>query len=133
MPALVMSILALSVCIKGSLIFFFREKQDIVLGLLLLVASSFAIWHTIPIVRYMATPQSSDLAAERYGPILSWLDTHTKTDDVVYTDEHLAPYVPAYTRDNVYFAPAAYLSYMPNAEIFTRYLGAHYFDRPFMR
>lgn len=85
----------------------------------------------IPTIKHLATPQPRDISAERYGPVLSWLDAHTTTDDVVYANMTLSPYIPAYTRDNVFFSNWAEVSYLPQSEIETRYLGNEYFNTNF--
>ncbi|MBI3572129.1 hypothetical protein HY091_01170 [Candidatus Kaiserbacteria bacterium] len=133
MPSVVMSVFALAACAAG-LLTRSRESYRVPLRVLVLcIFVLYALIHTTPFVRAIATPSARDLAAERYGPVLAWLDAHTVTDAVVYADDALAPYIPAYTRDNVYFSPWAYLSYLPQAEVNTRFLGAHYFERPFTR
>ena len=86
-----------------------------------------------PQVLHVATPQPGDTAAQRYAPVLQWLDANTHTDDVVYADPTLSTYIPAYTRDNVYFAPYAFLSYMSDREVEARFVGAHYLDPMFTR
>jgi len=67
----------------------------------------------------------SDLADERYGPVLAWLRAHTAKDDVVLTDDRLSYLVPAYTGDNVLANPYAGYFYLPTEELEERWLIAH--------
>ncbi|KND50757.1 MAG: hypothetical protein ABA06_04705 [Parcubacteria bacterium C7867-001] len=85
----------------------------------------------VPAMNRLATPQPSDSAAQRYGPVLTWLEANTVTDEVVYANPELSTYIPAYTRDNVLWAPYAFLSYMPQTEVEQRYLASHYLDGVF--
>lgn len=97
--------------------------------LLLLFASS----RVIAPVSSLAAPHAADIAAQRYGPVLAWLDAHTKTDDVVYANQMLSPYIPAYTRDNVFYSPWADVSYLPQSEVESRFIAVRYFDPAFTR
>ncbi len=106
----------------------YRTIGKIALVAVLVIISISSVAKT---VTRMATPQPSDIAAQRYAPVLRWLDANTATDAVVYADQTLAPYIPAYTRDNVYFSPWAGVAYLSQDEVNTRYLGAHYFDASF--
>jgi hypothetical protein len=45
----------------------------------------------------------------------------------------MSPYITALTKDNVFFSQWAYLSFMPQANLEKRFLGAHYFEKPFTR
>ncbi|MBI5004039.1 hypothetical protein HZC00_03020 [Candidatus Kaiserbacteria bacterium] len=74
----------------------------------------------------VATP--AFIAAQRYAPVLHWLNEYTKKDDVVYTDQTLSNIMPAYTHDNVFFSGAAGLYIMPQSDMRARFLAAHYFD-----
>lgn len=73
------------------------------------------------------------VSSQRYAPVFAWLNEHTKKDDVVYTDDELARYVPAYTHNNVYYAREANLFYVPQREIEHRFVAQHYFARPYGR
>lgn len=93
----------------------------------------FACVRVIAPVSSLATPHAADIAAQRYGPVVGWLDAHTKTDDVVYANQMLSPYIPAYTRDNVFYSTWADTSYLPQSEVEARFIGVHYFDPAFTR
>ncbi len=130
-----LTILALSVCALP-LIRYLRartpsvRRAEPVLVALVVLGSLWGAW---PDLHRILTPQSADVAAQRYAPVLSWLDAHTPIDASVYADDTLSLYIPAYTHDNVYYTYVAFLSYLPNSELYARFVGAHYFDASFTR
>lgn len=137
MPATFMSMFALALCAvplwERASKFITQNYRSPVWWGISIVLALIALIHAVPQVRMLATPYVTDVAAQRYAPVLSWLDQHTKTDDVVYADPTLSLYIPAYTRDNVFFSSYAQESYMPDAEIEERFLLGHYFDPPLSR
>ena len=96
--------------------------------ILALVLIGITVWNAVPQVVHLATPQARDVAAERYGPILRWLNANTKTDEVVYADNLLSHYIPAYTHNNVFFSTSAQQAFISNKEVQERFVRWHYFD-----
>lgn len=88
----------------------------------------FALHSAIPHMEQLATPTAFDINVQRYGPVLRWLDANTQTDDVVYADKTFSLYVPAYTRDNVFFSSYAQQMLISNQAVQDRYIRWHYFD-----
>lgn len=101
-----------------------------VAGICLIVISLAGV---APKVIATATPSNESIQAQRYGPIFDWLNSNTKTDEVVYANEVLSPYIPAYTHNNVFFSNWVFLSYISQSEIEKRFLGSRYFDLPLSR
>lgn len=93
----------------------------------------FAFSQVISPVSSLATPHQENIVIQRYGPVLEWLDAHTKTDDVVYANQTLSLYIPVYTRDNVFYSTYADVSYLPQSEVEERFMGVRYFDPTFTR
>jgi hypothetical protein len=68
------------------------------------------------------------ISAQRYGPILRYLQTSTPPDTVILTDDRLSYFIPAFTHNFVY-----YLNYIQNTpasdrEVAERYLLSSQFD-----
>lgn len=100
----------------------------------LCIASIFiviSLVHGIRIAFAQSVPGADVFEAQRYAPILEWLDGRTTKDDVVFADDALSPYIPAYTHNNVFFTQGALLFFVPQSEIRERFLIQHYFDKTF--
>ncbi len=69
-----------------------------------------------------------EIYPEKYADTFDWLNKNTNKDDVVFADETLSEYVPAYTHDNVFFARFANLHFMTDEEIFRRFYIASIFN-----
>jgi hypothetical protein len=108
-----------------------RERTEQLLKVLCVAFMVFALFQMVPHVVRLATPQLPDIEAQRYGPVLTWLDTYTEKDEVVYANPTISAYIPAYTHNNVLWAPYAFLSYLPDEEVERRYIASHYLDHAF--
>jgi hypothetical protein len=73
----------------------------------------------------------SVVAAQRYGPVLRYLQRSTPADSVVFTDDELSYLIPAFTDDRVYYLK--FVSNLPGSdrELIERYLFARQFDPEF--
>lgn len=129
-----MSMFGIAWCFSALSVRYIPEKYvHVIRWIFAMLLILFALSRVIAPVLSLATPQPPDVAAERYGPVLTWLDTHTKTDDVVYANQTLSPYIPAYTRDNVFYSTWADVAYLPQSEVDARFIGTRYFDPTFTR
>lgn len=85
----------------------------------------------IHVVWAQSIPTVQNISEQRFGPIFSWLNEHTKIDDVVFTDDYLSPYIPAYTHNNIFFSHGGNMYFVSQEEVRQRFLAQHYFDEPF--
>lgn len=88
--------------------------------------------------RYLPPPVTkakieSTVAAQRYGPVLRYLQQATPADSVVFTDDKLSYLIPAYTHNYVYYLK--FVSNLPasNRELAERYIFARQFDPDFFK
>ncbi len=65
---------------------------------------------------------------QRYGKVISWLKQNTEPDQVVFANDQLSSLIPAYTSNNVFYAREANLFFMPNAEVWERFILNHFWD-----
>jgi len=105
-----------------------QRKRYAVRWIAATIVIALSLWHAVPGIIRLSTPTVNDIAVQRYGPVLQWLDANTKTDEVVYADNVLSTYIPAYTRDNVLFSSWAEVNLMPDREVRDRFIRWHYFD-----
>lgn len=70
----------------------------------------------------------TELSWQRYNTLFVWLNKKTEKDTVVFADDELSTFIPAYTHNNVFFAHEATLHFMSNAEVWNRFLIASYFE-----
>lgn len=68
------------------------------------------------------------ITAQRYAPLVAWLNEHTPADSVVYTNDLLTYLVPAYTHNNVLHGFMASMTPAPTQDLQQRFLVAHYED-----
>lgn len=94
---------------------------------------AFSIASALQTMQRQIVPSPELIASQRYAPVLTWLNEYTNKDDVVYTDQMLSNIIPAYTHNNVFFSSAAGLYIMPQREMRSRFLAAHYFDTELTR
>lgn len=107
--------------------------EDYARRALLAFVIAFSLAATYQTVERQIVPTPEFIASQRYAPVLAWLNANTNVDDVVYADQSLSGIIPAYTHDNVFFSGAAGLYIMPQSEIRSRFLAAHYFDTALTR
>jgi hypothetical protein len=121
-----------AVCIEGLLAYYTSWRSMLERGLIIVIFAYCAL-SAVVVVQDQSTISPEFVAAQRYAPVLLWLDTKTKTDDVVYADNTFSYLIPAYTRDNVFYRPEAGLYIMPNTDIRRRFIMFHYFDTSLTR
>ena len=69
---------------------------------------------------------AEDKTHTEYGILFKWLNENAAPEDVVYADELTAFVIPAYTRQNVFFARNANIAFMPDSEVIDRLILQNY-------
>lgn len=123
LPTEFMCVFTLAACLPGLMKQFTPAR-----GLVITTIFLFALSSLVPVVLQHSEPKESDIADQRYGPVLAWLDENTEKDSVVYTNQRLSLYIPSYTHNNVLFAPYAQQAYLSQEEVDARFLASRYFD-----
>lgn len=95
------------------------------------IALIFSSVSAISVAWAQSIPTAQNISEQRYGPIFVWLNEHTKTDDVVFTDDYLSPYISSYTHNNIFFSHGGSMYFVSQEEVRQRFLAQHYFDEPF--
>lgn len=95
-----------------------RKMMYVMLG----VMSLCLVYIGLTQVRVWRSIGMHTLADQRYAPVLAWLREHTPADSVVFTDDHLASYIPVETNDYVLFSPNTLLYLASDTEIEQRYV-----------
>jgi hypothetical protein len=103
------------------------------LAALLIVIAFMSFTTAYKVVTDQATLSPEFIANQRYAPLLGWLQSNTKKDDVVFANNTISYLIPAYTHDNVFYRIEAVLYFVPQSEIRARFLAFHYFDSSFTR
>lgn len=92
-------------------------------GAVYALASAMIIIGFVGYVRQMKVP-----AFNEYSSVISWLEKNTAPDSVVLAPEDLSQIIPAYTRNNVFFARNANLFFISDQEVIDRFLINNYFE-----
>lgn len=122
LPAVLWALLA----VITALHFFVRGKRSVqVLSLVILLSMIMSGAHRV--VAFSRVSED-ERAVQAYGPVLAWLRSHAPTDAVVYANDSLSMVIPAYTSQNVWYAPGAQLHFMTDDEVLERFVLAHYFE-----
>lgn len=66
---------------------------------------------------------------QRYAEVFRWLNDNTAPDDVVFADTELSSLIPAYTFDNVFYCSSAGLFFVPNRELWERFVLNNYWEK----
>jgi len=76
--------------------------------------------------RKAVTYSEVEIEQQRYAPVFAWLNKNTLLDEVVYADGGLSTLIPIYTANNVFAGGS--LHFMPDGEIYDRYLLNNYWE-----
>lgn len=97
-----------------------RRVLAVILVLLISAPSiAFAYLNTLEQMKDTAT-------YTEYGQLFRWLNENTQPEDVVYAEEKLSIAIPAYTKQNVFYARNANIAFMPDAEVIDRFIVQNY-------
>lgn len=66
-----------------------------------------------------------------YAEVFAWINTHTEKDAVIFSDDQLMRFIPAYTHANVYNTQYAYNMPASDVGVIERYLLSHFFEPDF--
>ncbi len=113
-----MFLIASSVFSSALIYTYFFRFSKIIFALLVFFVLLHAVGVQTSSYRYWA-PQFSYY--QRYAPIFSWLNEHSKKDDVVYSDHVISEMIPMYTSDYVYSAEHAAAYPVPIARLTHNY------------
>jgi len=76
--------------------------------------------------RKAVTYSEVEIEQQRYAPVFAWLNKNTLLDEVVYAYGGLSTLIPIYTANNVFAGGS--LHFMPDGEIYDRYLLNNYWE-----
>jgi len=107
---------------------FTARTYRIVALMLLGVVVGWSFVSASQIIVTQSVMRSDEIAWQRYGGVFTWLNEHTRMDDVVYANDTLSTLIPAYTHNNVLYAREANLHLMPDADVHARYVASRYFS-----
>ncbi len=71
-------------------------------------------------VRHFNIITEDEVYVQNYSGIFNWLNKNTEKNDVVYANEDISNYIPAYTHDDVVYSLNGILHFVPDDEIFRR-------------
>ncbi|MEK7083817.1 MAG: hypothetical protein AAB932_01130, partial [Patescibacteria group bacterium] len=66
-----------------------------------------------------------------YANVFAWIKEHTEKDAVIFSDDQLMRFIPAYTHANVYNTQYAYNMPASDVGVIERYLLSHFFEPDF--
>lgn len=106
---------------------FLRRKKVVIFFVIFFLSFQIAIY-THSAWSKMSQFSEKEILWQRYEPVLSWLESYTKKEDVVYSDDRLSNFISIYTSNNVYYCREANLFFISNQEVKHRFVMNNYWD-----
>jgi len=97
------------------------------------VGIPFSLWRVPQVVAKQSVPTPTEWYVQTYAPLFHWLQTHTPKESVVYADQQLSRYIPAYTHNNVFYTREANLFFLSDSEVKERFVISTFFQKSFNR
>jgi hypothetical protein len=105
-----------------------RMSRKTVFGVLGVVIIAIVVSESLSFAQAAFAYTPADISAQRYAPMFTWLSANTKKDAVVFANDRMSYYIPAYTSDNVYSSGYAILFFLSDKEAEERFIINHYWD-----
>lgn len=106
---------------------FARKKYFYVLIFALIVLVGYQ--PVIQEIKSSATFKPEQVEWQKYGQAFRWLDRNTPKDSVVFANENVTMLLPTYTHNNVFYNRHANIHFMPDEEVYDRFLIHNYWNK----
>lgn len=106
---------------------FVRKKYFYVLIFALIVFVGYQ--PVVQEIKSSATFKPEQVEWQKYGQAFRWLDQNTPKDSVVFANENVTVLLPTYTHNNVFYNRHANIHFMPDEEVYDRFLIHNYWNK----
>ena len=106
---------------------FIKNKSKIFVSLFILVFV-WSAWQASNLFFKNSKANDWKIDMQRYAVVLDWLDNNTDKESVVYANQDISHLIPLYTADNIFYAREANLFFLPDEEVFERFVINNYYQ-----